>query len=46
MATIRLERALGSDSGSPFAAAMKQATATVEKLTRDVERAYKVQLRG
>jgi len=30
--------------GSPFAVAMKQATATVEELTRDVEAAYKVPL--
>jgi hypothetical protein len=43
-ATLRLERALGSDAGSPFAAAMKQATATVEELTGDVESSYKVPL--
>ncbi len=43
-AALRLERALGSDTGSPFAAAMKQATATVDELTRDVESAYKVPL--
>ncbi len=43
-ATLKLERVLGSDGGSPFAAAMKQATATVEKLTRDVEASYKVSL--
>ena len=42
-ATLRLERVLGG-TGSPFAVAMKQATATVEKLTRDVEAAYKVPL--
>jgi hypothetical protein len=42
-ATLRLERALG-DAGSPFAVAMKQATATVDELTRDVEAAYKVPL--
>lgn len=42
-ATLRLERALGGP-GSPFAVAMKQAPATVEKLTRDVEAAYKVPL--
>jgi len=42
-ATLRLERALGGQ-GSPFAVAMKQATATVEKLSRDVEAAYKVPL--
>ena len=43
-ATMRLERALGSDTGSPFAAAMKQASATVDELTRDVEAGYKVSL--
>jgi hypothetical protein len=42
-ATVRLERLLGS-SGSPFAAAMKQATAAVDELTRDVEGAYKCPL--
>ena len=42
-ATLRLERVLGGE-GSPFAVAMKQATATVEELTRDVEAAYKVAL--
>jgi hypothetical protein len=42
-ATLRLERSLG-EAGSPFAVAMKQATATVEELTRDVEAAYKVPL--
>jgi len=42
-ATLRLERSLGG-AGSPFAVAMGQATATVEKLTRDVEAAYKVPL--
>jgi hypothetical protein len=42
-ATLRLEQALGNAaSGSAFAAAMKQATATVDELTRDVEGAYKV----
>ena len=45
-ATLRLERALGNDASSPFAAAMKQAPATVDELTRDVEAAYKVPLRG
>jgi hypothetical protein len=43
VATLRLERSLG-EAGSPFAVAMKQATATVEELTRDVEAAYKVPL--
>jgi Xaa-Pro aminopeptidase len=42
-ATLRLEQVLGG-TGSPFAVAMKQATATVEELTRDVETAYKVPL--
>ncbi|TML45664.1 MAG: hypothetical protein E6G19_03950 [Actinobacteria bacterium] len=42
-ATLRLEQVLGG-TGSPFAVAMKQATATVEELTRDVEAAYKVPL--
>jgi hypothetical protein len=42
-ATLRLEQALGG-SGSPFAVAMREATATVEELTRDVEGAYKVPL--
>jgi hypothetical protein len=32
-------------SGSPFATTMKQATATVDKLTRDVEAGYKGALR-
>ncbi|HKA26561.1 MAG TPA: hypothetical protein VKD88_04260 [Gaiellaceae bacterium] len=42
-ATLRLERVLG-DSGSPFTSAMRQATTTVDELTRDVEAAYKVPL--
>ena len=42
-ATMRLEQALGG-TGSPFAVAMREATATVEELTRDVEGAYKVPL--
>jgi hypothetical protein len=42
-ATLRLERALG-DSGSPFTVAMRQATPTVDELTRDVEAGYKVSL--
>jgi len=42
-ATIRLERSLG-EAGSPFAVAMKQATATVDELIGDVEAAYKVPL--
>jgi len=43
-ATLRLEQVLGG-SGSPFATTMKQATATVDKLTRDVEAGYKGALR-
>jgi hypothetical protein len=43
--TVRLERVLGG-SGSSFANAMKQATATAEELTRDVEAAYKLPLAG
>ena len=44
-ATLRLEQALGSAaSGSPFAAAMKQATETVQQLTADVEGGYKLPL--
>jgi hypothetical protein len=42
-ATLRLERVLGG-SGSPFAVAMKEAAATVDELTRDVEAAYKAPL--
>ena len=42
-ATLRLEQALGG-AGSPFALAMREATVTVEELTRDVEGAYKVPL--
>jgi hypothetical protein len=44
-ATGRLERVLGG-SASPFANAMKQASATVNELTRDVEAAYKVPFAG
>jgi hypothetical protein len=44
---MSLEQALGSAAtGSPFAAAMKQATETVEELTRDVEASYKVPFAG
>jgi hypothetical protein len=45
-AALRLEAALGGDGSSPFAAAMKQAPATVDELTRDVEGAYKVPFDG
>lgn len=44
-ATLRLEQLLGGDVGSPFAAAMKQASETVAALTHDVETAYKRPLR-
>ena len=40
-ATRRLERALGDGDASPFAEAMKQSLASVEKLTKDVEAKYK-----
>jgi hypothetical protein len=42
-ATLRLERILSAEAtgGSPFAAAMKQATSTVEELSKDVESNYK-----
>ena len=43
-AATRLEQALGGAGASPFAAAMKQAAATVEELTRDVEAGYKIPL--
>jgi hypothetical protein len=36
-----LEHALGTDSASPFGAAMQQALAAVEELAADVERTYK-----
>jgi hypothetical protein len=39
-ATLKLEQALGG-SGSPFAVAIRETTATVDELTRDVEGAYK-----
>jgi hypothetical protein len=41
VAVRRLERALGDESGSPFAVAMQQATAAVEQLASDVEGSYK-----
>jgi hypothetical protein len=44
-AALELERALGEDGGSPFARAMRDATATVEALTTDVESSYKIELR-
>jgi hypothetical protein len=43
-ATRRLELALGSGGGSPFAEAMKQGVAAVDALTQEVESAYKAPL--
>jgi hypothetical protein len=43
-ATLRLERALGDDPASPFAAAMRQALPVVDELMSEVERGYKVEL--
>ena len=43
-ATRRLERALGEDAGSPFAAAMRRALNAVAELTAEVERDYKAEL--
>lgn len=44
-ATLRLERALGSDTGSAFSAAMRASTGAVEELAREVEGAYRLELR-
>jgi hypothetical protein len=44
-ATRRLELALGTNGGSPFAEAMKQGVAAVEALTAEVESGYKRALR-
>jgi hypothetical protein len=41
VASRRLERSLGEDSGSPFAAALQQAMPAVEELAAEVERRYK-----
>jgi hypothetical protein len=41
----KLEEALGSGPGSPFAAAMKSAAGAVQQLTADVEAHYKLALR-
>jgi hypothetical protein len=43
-ATRRLERALGADTESPFAAALNAAVGSVEQLTRDVEANYRLAL--
>ena len=40
-AVRKLEGALGSGPGSPFAAAMKSAAGAVQELTADVESNYK-----
>jgi hypothetical protein len=44
VASRRLEDALGAASGSPFAAAMQSAVGTVEALTAEIERTYKLPL--
>jgi hypothetical protein len=41
VASRRLEKALGEDSASPFAAALQQAMPAVEELAAEVERRYK-----
>jgi hypothetical protein len=43
-ASRRLEQALGESGASPFAAAMQAALGSVEELTSDVERNYKLPL--
>lgn len=43
-ASRRLEQALGESGGSPFAAAMQAALGSVEELTEDVARTYKLRL--
>jgi hypothetical protein len=42
----KLEEALGSTGGSPFAAAMKSGLAAADELASTVERSYKVSLDG
>jgi hypothetical protein len=44
VASRRLEESLGSSAGSPFAAAMQSAVGTVEALTAEIERSYKLPL--
>ena len=44
-ASRRLEQALGDGGTSPFAAAMQAALGSVEGLSDDVERNYKLPLR-
>ena len=41
-ATLALEAALGTNGASPFAAAMKESTAVVDALGREVEAGYKL----
>jgi hypothetical protein len=41
VASRKLERALGEESGSPFAAALQQSMSAVEELAAEVERRYK-----
>ncbi len=43
-AARRLEAALGDSGGSPFASMMQSAIGTVEELTADIERNYKLPL--
>lgn len=43
-ATLRLERALGETTASPFAAAMQQARVAVDELTLEVESGFKLPL--
>jgi len=45
-ATLRLERALGDEGPSPFAEAMRGAAGVVNELADEVEREYKLPLRG
>jgi hypothetical protein len=46
VASRRLEKALGEESGSPFAAALQQSMPAVEELAAEVEARYKGPLRG
>jgi len=43
-AATRLERTLGEDGRSPFAAAMRSGAGAIDELTGDVERRYKLTL--
>lgn len=44
LAALRLERALGQAGASPFTAAMKAATGTLDALVAEVEGAYRAEL--